>query len=282
MARVGVLCDIIRPEEKMIIREAASRGIDVQLLNLNRTVFDLNGRSHYDCDVYLQRGISYFKSLYSDRMLEDAGARVVNSFNALLITGNKLLTTSLLSKKGIPTPKTLVSFSKGAALQSIEEMGYPSVIKPVVGSWGRLVGALNDRESSLAIIESREMMHPLYQIYYVQKRVARPPRDIRSFVIGGKFVTAIYRYAPPDDWRTNAALSAKAEPCPRNPELEDVSLKTAEAIGADYLGIDLMESDNGLLVHEANGSTEFKNTVAVTGVNIAGLILDCVTSASRR
>lgn len=277
-----MLCDIIRPEEKMLIKEAASRGIDVQLLNLNRTIFDLNGGNHYDCDVYLQRGIGYFKSLYSNRMLEDAGARVVNSFDALLITGNKILTTSLLAKRGIPTPKTLVSFSKDAALQSIEEMGYPSVIKPVVGSWGRLVGALNDKESSLAIIESREMMHPLYQIYYVQKRIARPPRDIRSFVIAGQFITAIYRYAPPDDWRTNAALSGKAEPCPKNAELEDLSLKTAEAIGADYLGIDLMESDDGLVVHEANGSTEFKNTVAVTGINVAGLILDCLTSASRR
>jgi len=126
------------------------------------------------------------------------------------------------------------------------------------------------------------MMHPLYQIYYVQSRVRRPPRDIRSFVIGGQFIAAIYRYAPPNDWRTNAALNGMVEACPKSPEIEDLSLRTAEVIGADYLGIDLMESENGLMVHEVNGSTEFKNTVAVTGINIAGVLVDHLASISKR
>jgi [lysine-biosynthesis-protein LysW]--L-2-aminoadipate ligase len=277
-----MICDIIRPEEKMIIKEAKSRGIGIESVNLEKAIFELNDHTNLNGAIYLQRGIGYFKSLYSSRIFEDAGAKVVNSFNTLLIAGNKILTTSLLNRSGIPTPRTLVSFTKDSALRSIDALGYPSVIKPVVGSWGRLVGALNDRESSMAIIEGREMMHPLYQIYYVQSRVKRPPRDIRSFVIGGRYITAIYRYAPPDDWRTNAALSGKAEPCPKSPDLEELSIKTAEAIGADYLGIDLMESEDGLLVHEANGTTEFKNTVNVTGLNMAGLLIDYLVSISKR
>jgi len=281
LVRVGLLYDVVRLEEKMLIEQARSKNVITDLINLDEAVFDLSANDHFEDDLFLQRGISYFRALHSTKILEDKGARVVNNFNTILVAGNKLFTTSLLNKARIPTPRTHVSFSRSSALKSVEKLGYPSVLKPVIGSWGRLVSALNDPESSMAILETREFMHPLYRVYYIQSRVKRPPRDIRAFAIGGQYVAAIFRYAPPGDWRTNTAISGRAEPCQKTPELEELTIKTAETIGGDYLGIDFMESEGGLVVHEVNNCTEFRNTVRVTGVNIPGLIMDYLVSISK-
>ena len=282
MAKMAIVYDIVRQEEKMLTKEASERGFEVAMLNLDHAYFNLSSKDNLPYDVALQRSISYFRSLHSTKVLEDFGVRVINSFYTTLISGNKLFTTLALEKAGVPTPKTFLAFSEEQAIKATNELGYPAVLKPVVGSWGRLVSALNDEESAKAILESRKFMHPLYQIYYVQKRIIRPPRDIRSYVIGDQYVTAIYRYSPPGDWRTNTAISGRAEPCPKSKELEDLSIKAAKAVNAEYIGVDFMESQNGLVVHEVNSSTEFKNTVRVTGVNIPKLIVDHIYSLIKR
>jgi len=282
MVKLAIIYDIVRLEEKMLLNEARNIGFETTMVDLDHTSFDLSKKDKLQFDVALQRSISYFRSLHSTKILEDFGVKVINGFKTALISGNKLFTTLALVKAGIPTPKTFLAFSEEEAIKVLNEIGYPAVLKPVIGSWGRLVSALNDEESARAIIETRRFMHPLYQIYYIQERVKRPPRDIRSYVIGGQYITAIYRYSPPNDWRTNTAISGRAEACPKTKELEELSIKAAEAVGAEYLGIDFMESKDGLVVHEVNNSTEFKNTVRVTGVNIPKLIMEHVYSLVKR
>jgi [lysine-biosynthesis-protein LysW]--L-2-aminoadipate ligase len=175
----------------------------------------------------------------------------------------------------VPTPYATVAFSKEAALESLEKTGYPKVIKPTVGSWGRMISKLNDKDSAEGIIESRERMYPIYQVHYLEEFVSRPPRDIRAIMVGDEIVAAIYRYSADDSWKTNMALGGRAEPCKPTKEMEDICIKAKNAVQGQIVGVDLMESkEKGLVVHEVNNTTEYKNTVRVCGVDIPSLIID--------
>jgi len=175
----------------------------------------------------------------------------------------------------VPTPNATVAFSKEAALEALDKQGYPRVIKPTVGSWGRLISKLNDRDSAEGIIESRENMYPIYQIHYLEEFVKRPPRDIRAIMVGDKIVAAIYRTSGNGNWKTNMALGGIAQECKVTPEMEEMCIKAKNAVQGDIVGVDLMESDDkGLVVHEVNNTTEYKNTVRVCGVDIPSLMLN--------
>ena len=232
--------------------------------------------------VVLQRCVSYFRNVHSTAALEAAGHTVVNSFACAWVCGNKLFGSLELVKHHIPTPRTTLAMAEDSALRSMEQMGYPMVVKPVVGSWGRLSALIRDSDAARAVIEDREQMFPLYQIYYLQEFVKRPPRDIRSFVIGDRTIAAIYRYSGGSEWRTNTARGGKAEACKINPELDELSVRAAKAVGGEFVGVDLMEGDDGLLVHEVNNTTEFKNTVPATGVDIPGMVIDYLISVQKR
>ncbi len=223
----------------------------------------------------IQRCVSYYRSLHSTAALEGKGVNVINSLNTSIFAGNKLFTHMLLVKNGIPTPFSAVAFSEEAALETLEKRGYPMVLKPTVGSWGRMIALLNDRDSAQGIMETRETMYPIYQVYYLEEFVNRPPRDIRAIMIGDQVVAAIYRYSGDGQWKTNMALGGKAEPLKVTKELEDICIKAKNAVQGQIVGVDLMESkENGLVVHEVNNTTEYKNTVRVTGVDIPALMID--------
>jgi [lysine-biosynthesis-protein LysW]--L-2-aminoadipate ligase len=207
--------------------------------------------------------------------LEGLGARVINCLNTGLLAGNKLFTHILLQKAGITTPEATIAFSKESAMESLEKNGYPKIIKPTVGSWGRMVSKLNDKDSAEGIIESRESMHPTYQMYFLEEFVQRPPRDIRAIVIGDRVAAAIYRNTDGVNWKTNTHLGGSAETCEVSNELEDICIKAKNTVQGEIVGVDLMESDDkGLVVHEINNTTEFRNVVRVTDVDIPTQMLD--------
>ena len=208
------------------------------------------------------------------------GVKVINCLNTGVFAGNKLFTHMLLKKFGVPTPDATVAFSKDAAIEALETDGYPKVIKPTVGSWGRLISKLNDKDSAEGIFESRETMYPIYQIHYLEEFVKRPPRDIRAIMVGDKIVAAIYRKS--EHWKTNMALGGIAEPCPVTQEMEEMCIKAKKAVQGDIVGVDLMESEEkGLVVHEVNNTTEYKNTVRVCDVDIPSLMLDYAMKVER-
>ena len=271
-----ILYDVIRWEEKALYEAAVKKGIKVQNLDCKNIGIDLNDKnSRYSGEIVLQRSVSYFKNVHSTAALEGLGAQVINSLYTAIMSGNKMYAHMELQKAGIRTPKAMAAFSEESAMEVLDKIGYPVVIKPTVGSWGRLIALLRDKEAARAVIEDREHMFPLYQIYYFEEFVKRPPRDIRAIVVGDRVVAAIYRYSGQGEWKTNMALGGHAEMCPVTNELEDVCLKATSIVHGEVVGVDLMESDSqGLLVHEVNNNTEFKNTVRVTGIDIAGLIID--------
>ena len=269
-----LLYDNIRWEEKAIYESARKRGIDITNVDCKDLILELDGPS-YSNKTIIQRCVSYFKSLHSTAALEGLGASVINPLNTSIVCGNKLFTHMKLKNAGIKTPKVITTFSYEAALSALDVFGYPTIIKPTIGSWGRLIALLKDKDAAKAVIEDRQHMFPLYQIYYFEEFVDRPPRDIRAIVIGDTVVAAIYRYSENSEWKTNMALGGRAESCPITKELEDICIKSTQAVDGKIVGVDLMESSrDGLLVHEVNNTTEFKNTVRVTGVPIQDMIVD--------
>ncbi len=271
---LSILYDTIRWEEKALFDAAKEKNINVKMVDCKNLSISLD-KSKEDFGTVIQRCVSYYRSLHSTAALEGKGINVINSLNTSIYAGNKLFTHMLLLKHGIPTPYSAVAFSEESALELLDKKGYPMVLKPTVGSWGRMIALLKDRDSAEGIIESRESMYPIYQVYYLEEFVVRPPRDIRAIMVGDKVVAAIYRYSGNGQWKTNMALGGKAEVCKVTKELEDMCIKAKNAVQGQIVGIDLMESkENGLVIHEINNTTEYKNTVRVTGVNIPALMID--------
>jgi len=279
--KITVLYDTIRLEEKLLIKAAKKNDIPIEMVDCKQLFVDLNKNTH-DFQTVLQRCVSYYRNIHSTATLEGLGARVINSLKTGILAGNKLFTHMLLQKAGIPTPEATIAFSKEAAMQSLEKNGYPKIIKPTVGSWGRMVSKLNDKDSAESIIESRESMHPIYQMYFLEEFVQRPPRDIRAIVIGNNVAGAIYRIADNTNWKTNTHLGGSAEPCKVSNELEDICIKAKNTVQGEIVGVDLMESnDKGLIVHEINNTTEFRNVVKVTGVDIPTQMLEYLKNSSK-
>ncbi len=271
---LSILYDTIRWEEKALFDAAKKMGINVEMVDCKNLFVSLD-KTKEKFETVIQRCVSYYRSLHSTAALEGKGVNVINSLNTSIFAGNKLFTHMLLQKYGVPTPFSAVAFSEEAALETLESKGYPMVLKPTVGSWGRMIALLKDRDSAEGIMESRERMYPIYQVYYLEEFVQRPPRDIRAIMVGDKVVAAIYRYSGDDQWKTNMALGGKAEECKVTKEMEDICIKAKNAVQGQIVGVDLMESkEKGLVVHEVNNTTEYKNTVRVTGVDIPALMID--------
>ena len=274
--KISILYDTIRLEEKLLIESAKKNEIAIDMVDCKKLFLDLNEKNCLEGPV-LQRCVSYYRNLHSTAALEGQGAKVVNCLNTGIFAGNKLFTHMLLQKAGVPTPDATVAFSKDSALEALEKHGFPKIIKPTVGSWGRMVSKLNDMDAAEGIIEGREAMYPIHHIHFLEEFVQRPPRDIRVIVIGDNVAAGIYRNSGDGNWKTNTHLGGSAETCEITNELEDICIKAKDAVFGDIVGIDLMESnEKGMVVHEINNTTEFRNVVRVTGVDIPGLMLEHV------
>ena len=280
MMRIGVLYSRVRPEEKLLFRELERRRADVELIDDRKVVLSFGGTSAlepaFDFDVVFDRSLSYSRALVHLRVLSDRGIPTVNRIEVALNCGDKVRTSSLLQAAGVPTPDTRVASTPQAALAAIEELGYPVVLKPAVGSWGRLIARVNDRDAAEAVLEHKSTLGSYqHSIFYLQRYVDKPERDIRAFVAGGETICAIYRQAP--HWVTNTARGARTANCPVTPELATLCRQAAEAVGGGLLAVDLVEDRHrGLLVLEVNHTMEFRNSIKPTGVDIPARMIDFV------
>ncbi|MCH2604753.1 MAG: lysine biosynthesis protein LysX [Candidatus Nitrosopelagicus sp.] len=273
---ITALYDTIRLEEKLLIESAKKNDINLEMVDCKKLFVDLNDNKNFDGPV-LQRCVSYYRNLHSTAAIEGQGTKVVNCLNTGIFAGNKLFTHMLLQKAGVPTPDATVAFSKDSALEALDKNGFPKIIKPTVGSWGRMVSKINDMDSAEGIIDGREAMYPIHQVHFLEEFVERPPRDIRVIVIGDNVAAGIYRNSGDGNWKTNTHLGGSAETCEITNEIEDICIKAKDAVYGDIVGIDLMESnEKGMVVHEINNTTEFRNVVRVTGVDIPKLMLEYV------
>ncbi len=277
--RVGFLHSLIRPEEKLLIRELQSRpGVELVLLDDRRLVFDLRARP--EVDIVLERSINHSRAMHALRLFESVGIECINRYEVARKCGDKILTAVALQEFGVPQPETRVAFAEGSTLEAIEQLGYPVVLKPAVGSWGRLLSRINDREAAETVIEHKAILGSYHHsIFFAQKYVEKGGRDIRSFVVGDECIAAVYRTS--EHWITNTARGGRTSNCPVTTELAEMSLRAAEAVGGGVLAVDLFETGDGLLVNEVNYTMEFRNSIDVTGVNIPEKIVSYLLSPDR-
>jgi [lysine-biosynthesis-protein LysW]---L-2-aminoadipate ligase len=266
MIRIGFLYTRLRVEEKYLLEELEKHS-DVEIIRINdgNTFFDINQLPEA-VDVLFERSISYSRGLYISRIFEAHGIPVVNSSIVAERCGDKYITSQLLAKEGIPTPRVLMAFDEESALQAIEAMGYPCVLKPVVGSWGRLLAKVENREMAEALIEHKATLGVNHQVFYIQQYINKPGRDIRAFVVGEETICAIYRSS--ENWITNTARGGVATNCPVTDEIAELCQRAARVVGGGLLALDLFETEHGLTVNEINHTMEFRNSIATTGVNI--------------
>ncbi len=264
--RVGFLHSLIRTEEKLLL-EALERHPDAEVVMLDdrRLVFDLEHAPAVD--VVLERCINHSRAMHGLRLFESAGIRCVNTADVASVCGDKILTSLALKDHDVPQPALRIAFTEDSAIEAIEEVGYPAVLKPAVGSWGRLLSKVNDREAAETILEHKTILGSYHHsIFYIQQYIEKHGRDIRSFVVGDECIAAIYRSS--SHWITNPARGAAATGCPVTPAIADISLSAARAVGGGLLAVDLFETPDGLLVNEVNYTMEFRNSITTTGVNI--------------
>jgi [lysine-biosynthesis-protein LysW]--L-2-aminoadipate ligase len=275
MIRIGFLHSRIRVEEKLLLDELASRpNVCVVPIKDDESFFDITGHELPEVDVVFERSLSYSRGIYISQIFEAWGNKVVNPSWVAQRCGDKYVTSQLLVKNQLPTPRVLMAFSEDAALKAAEEMGYPCVFKPVVGSWGRLLSLVQDRASAESLVEHKAALGVNHQIFYIQEYIKKPGRDIRAFVVGKEAICAIFRTS--ESWITNTARGGVASNCPLTTEIKDICLRTAQAVGGGLLAIDLFETPQGYSVNEVNHTMEFRNSITTTGVNIPARMVDYV------
>jgi [lysine-biosynthesis-protein LysW]--L-2-aminoadipate ligase len=273
--KLAVLYSRVRVEEKWIFEALDKRGVDYERIDDRQAKFELTDAGDWrQYDAVLIRSLSYKNGLYAAHILNSWGIPTVNSYQVAATCGDKLATTTALSRAGIAQPRVWSAFTAEAALEIMDEIGYPVVMKPLVGSWGRLISKVNDREAAETILEHKEIMGGTqHSTYYIQEYIEKPGRDIRSFVIGDRTVCAIYRSS--EHWITNTARGGAATVCPVTEEIDRLSVAVAQAVGGGVIAVDLLEDpERGFLVNEANHTMEFHSTVPLTGVDIPGMLID--------
>ncbi|HXW94839.1 MAG TPA: lysine biosynthesis protein LysX [Nitrososphaerales archaeon] len=282
--KVSITFDRLRWEEKALSEAAEVAGLEASLVDSKGLIFEVPKRHPDLGDVVLQRCISHYRSSTLTLMLEGAGLKVINSYDVAETCSNKLATSIALANAKVPTPRTFLALTSDAAEEAADRLGYPFVLKPFTGSWGRMVTVVPDRNTLQSLIEYKEeLANPQEQhMYYLQEFVRRPPRDIRAIVAGDKIIACVHRIAPPGEWRTNVARGAVSKAFKPDGQLKEVILKAAEAVGGGILGVDAMESESGYLVHEVNNTVEFKGAQSAVDTDIPAQLIRYVSQVAKR
>jgi [lysine-biosynthesis-protein LysW]--L-2-aminoadipate ligase len=273
--KIGILMSRVRVEEKMLLSTLDKLGVNYDRIDDGAVRFDLTDPSPWmKYDAVLERSVSFARGLYTTQLLNAWGIPTINMAHVAATCGDKLVTSAALSRAGISQPRLKVAFTAEAALEAIEEFGYPVVLKPIVGSWGRLLTKNHDRDAAEAVLEHKETLGSYqHSVFYIQEYIEKPGRDIRAMVVGDQTVCAIYRSSA--HWITNTARGGQGEMCPVTPELNDICVAAAKAVGGGVLAVDILEDPNrGFLVNEVNHTMEFHTLAPTTGVDVAGLIVD--------
>ena len=280
--QVGMLYSRVRVEEKLLLEELQQQGASVDWIDVRSVILDIgNPEPWKKYDAIFDRCLSHSQSLALATVLESWGINVINSAEVNRVCGDKIETSTRLVAAGVPTIPVQIAVADASALQAIESVGYPAVLKPTVGSWGRLLAKVNDRDSAESIIEHKAALGIAHSLFYVQPFIEKGGMDIRTFVIGDKAICGIQRHS--EHWITNTARGAVAEKCEMTDEVCEISENAARAVGGGMVAVDLFRNPDGsFCVNEINASMEFRNSSQPTGVNIPGKMAEYVVAAAAK
>jgi len=280
---IGILYSRIRKDEKLLLSELRDRGHEVTKIDVRRQQFGLTDppADFADVDLVVDRCLATSRSIYATQFVDAYGIPVVNSPETAQVCADKAKNSLALAGAGVPTPETTVAFTKDAALEAIEAFGYPCVLKPVVGSWGRLMAKIDNRNAAEAILEHKETLgHYEHKVFYVQEYVEKGGEDIRVLATDGEPVAAMVRSS--DHWITNAAKGAETDEFGLDEAARELVERASEAVGGGLLGVDLMGTEDGYTVHEVNHTVEFKALNDASDVDVPARVVDWLEDKAER
>jgi len=278
---IEIIYDFPRLEERLIAKALRMLSAQVRLMNVRQQPLDFDKP---DVDVSAVRCVSMYSALHSAAVRESVDVKAVNNSEAIMISGDKVLTISRLKAYGLPIPRSAVALDNKSAQRALEHIGLPAVDKPPIGSWGRLVALIRDDLSFRTILEHRQMIaNRLMRTHLIQEYIDLPNRDIRTLVVGDEVLGAMFRYRTDGDWRTNVAMGGVPVMAYLNDELREISFKTAEAVSGEIVSVDVFETrDGSYLINEVNGVPEFRGFIQATGVDVAAKIAQYLVSVAKR
>ncbi len=281
--RVGMLFDRVGVEEKLLISEFREQGAELELIDIRQLVLRLDNPQAWQAfDVIFDRSVSFSRAVATLQILAGWDVATVNTAAVAEVCGSKLLTSIALERNGVPTPPVAIAYSPESAIEAIEAMGYPAVLKPAIGSWGRLLSKINDRDAAETVLEHKATLGSYnHSVFYIQQYVEKAEgRDIRSFSVDGETICAISRTS--SHWITNTARGAQSGNFDLTPIVDELTQRAAAAVGGGLLAIDLFQDTQGRwMVNEVNHSMEFRNSIEPTGVNIPRKMVDYVLRVGR-
>ncbi len=274
----------IRKDEKLLLKELRGRGHETTKIDVRREGFNIREQpAVFDgVDVVLDRCLATSRGLYITQFLDAYGIPVINSHRTAQLCADKVRNSLALERAGVPTPNTEVAFTKDSALETIEEFGYPCVLKPVIGSWGQLMAKIDSRNAAEAILEHKEQLgHYEHKVFYIQEFVKKPGRDLRVVAVDGEPIGAMARSS--EHWLTNAARGANTSTFELDSEVRDLVSRASDAVSGGLLGVDLMETGvggdghpEGYTVHEVNHTVEFKALNDATDIDVPARVVDWI------
>ncbi|TQQ80608.1 lysine biosynthesis protein LysX [Halonotius roseus] len=277
--KIGILYSRIRQDEKLLLNELRDRDHEIEKIDVRKHQFGLDGTTANveELDLVVDRCLSTSRSLYATRFIDHYDVPVVNSPETADVCADKVKNSLALDDAGVPTPDTKVTFTVDAAMEAIESFGYPCVLKPVVGSWGRLMAKIDSESAAEAILEHKKVLgHYEHKVFYVQEFVDKPGRDIRVVATDGEPVAAMTRTS--DHWLTNAAKGGDTDAFELDDTARDLVEKASDAVGGGLLGVDLMEvggEESGeYTVHEINHTVEFKALNGCVDTDVPATVVD--------
>jgi len=280
---VGILYSRIRQDEKLLLNELRERGHEVTKIDVRKQNFGLHEApaDFEGVDVVVDRCLATSRSVYATKFVEAYDIPVVNGAFTADVCSDKVENSLALAEADVPTPETTVAFTKDSAMDAIEDFGYPCVLKPVVGSWGRLMAKIDSRSAAEAILEHKETLgHYEHKVFYVQEFVEKPGRDIRVVAVDGEPIAAMVRSS--EHWLTNAAKGAETAEFELDDRAEELVQTASDAVGGGLLGVDLMEVGydestgdfEDYTVHEVNHTVEFKALDGVVDEDVPARVVD--------
>ena len=259
----------VLPYEGLVARLGTGRNVARGLSIQSKAILDVDAvLARMIPNGSLEQIIYRMDSLH---WIEKRGVPVMNSPRAIERSVDKFYTTALLQEAGLPTPETVVCEGAADAMAAVLEMG-DVIVKPIFGSMGHGMVRMSDPDVAFRVVRALEQTRA---VFYVQRAVDHNGRDVRVFVVGGRVLGAIQRYASDGDWRTNVSRGGSARPFELPPAWEQLALRAAAAIDADYAGVDLLPSRDGtVFVLEVNGIPGWRGLQQATGLDVAGVIVD--------
>jgi len=205
------------------------------------------------------------------------GMPIINPPAAIERAVDKYYTLALLNERGIPVPRTVVTENIREAMQAFRSFGGDAVIKPVFGSRGIGVARISDEDIAERVMRTLRFYK---HVLYVQEFIGHGTRDIRTFVVGGKVVAGIFRVS--SSWKTNVSRGAVPKRFQVDPEVEALAVRASETLDCKIAGVDIMESERGLVVHEVNSQPGWRGLQTTTDVRIADEIAAFVIAQAKK